>query len=155
MFILIILIMHMRLHTHGMRQHSQSILCQPTPPNHNDIQITIITSVYSHTSYAFWPNVLILLSLSTPLCPKKALSRHTVSHSITYRYNYNCKSSHIYHANHWNLQPTTIPQLTLTQHSTNFQLVCTRLHSYHATPLHIFSTIYLYVKIYIYIYISV
>ena len=147
--------MHMRLYTHGMRQRSQSISCQPTPPHHNDIQITIITPVYSYTSYTFWPNVLILLSLSTPLCPKTALSRHTVSHSITYRYNYNYKPSHFSHANHWNLQPTTIRRLTLTEHSNNFQLACTRLHSYHVTPLHIFSTIYLYVNIYIYIYIYI
>ena len=63
---------------------------------------------------------------------------------------------HIFsHANHWNLQPTTIPRLTLTQHSNNFQLACTHLHSYHATPLHLSTTIYIYISIsrYIHIYI--
>ena len=42
-----ILIMHMRLHTHGIGQHSQPLLYQLTSPHHNAIQLTITTLCYS------------------------------------------------------------------------------------------------------------
>ena len=38
--------MPMRIHAHSMRKHSQPLLCQPTPPHHNDIQIALITPYY-------------------------------------------------------------------------------------------------------------
>ena len=68
--------------------HLQSLSCQHTPSHHTDIPITIVTIFYSLNSYAFLNAVLLLLSLNTLLSQQKNLSRHTVLHSITYRYKF-------------------------------------------------------------------